>query len=116
MDNRAFRVPESTKFMVILVQEGEGCDYTIGCGVRVVPLRAATVEDARVEAERMIHRDGYLDREGSVEKAVLVTAHEYLPVVTWKANKLLVEKSRVESQERQRELAELERLKKKYEG
>lgn len=39
-----------TKFYLWLKQTGEGCDYTIGCGERLIPLNAHTIEDARKEA------------------------------------------------------------------
>jgi len=112
--NRAFCVPEGTKYMVIMVQNGEGCDYTIGCGVKVEPLKARTVEDARAEAQRIITLDGYLERDGAVYKAVLVTAHEDLPVESWKAGLKAVREAEEAEEQRGRELAELERLKAKY--
>ena len=44
------------------VQEmGEGCDYTIGCGHRLVKLKATT----REEAEREVMQD---DSEGAVRE------------------------------------------------
>lgn len=114
--NRAFRVPNGTKYMVILVQDGEGCDYTIGCGVKVEPLKARTVEDARAEAQRTIMSDGYLEREDAVYKAVLVTDHEDLPVESWKAGMKAIREAEEAEEQRAKELSELERLKRKYGG
>ena len=42
------------EYRLILTQDG-GCDYTIGCGVRIVKLEAQTLSEAKAEAKaRMI--------------------------------------------------------------
>lgn len=112
--NRAFSVPNGTKYMVILVQDGDGCDYTIGCGVKVKPLKARTVEDARAEAQHTIMSDGSLEREDAIYKAVLVTSHEDLPVESWKAGMKALRDAEEAEEQKAKELAELERLRAKY--
>lgn len=44
------RVESGTTYALLLRQHGEGCDYTIGCGLAVRPLNATTLEAARIEA------------------------------------------------------------------
>lgn len=72
------RLP-TTSFALLLRQEGEGCDYTIGCGLKVVPLNETTVEAARVEAEGLFkNREFKFYEETSdestdaVEEAVII--------------------------------------------
>lgn len=38
---------------LVMTQKGTGCDYTIGCGTRVVGLKATTLEAAREEAKKV---------------------------------------------------------------
>lgn len=46
------------RFIAYLEQQGEGCDYTIGCGVRLVELGGSTRDEAIDELRRMIFDDG----------------------------------------------------------
>lgn len=50
---------QTTGYALLLRQNGEGCDYTIGCGLRVHPLHATTVEAARAEAIALFKDDEY---------------------------------------------------------
>ena len=43
---------EVTRF-VALLKQAEGCDFTIGCGVKVVTLEASTPEEAVVAAKAL---------------------------------------------------------------
>jgi len=36
---------------------GDGCDYTIGCNQSATPLKATTIEEARLEAIRIVTPD-----------------------------------------------------------
>ena len=42
------------QFALWLKQEGEGCDYTIGCGNKLVQLRSQTVEEAHEESKAVL--------------------------------------------------------------
>jgi len=55
---------QGAKFYAVHYQSGEGCDYTIGCGLRVVALDAATRDEAELEvAEDLGANDGDDARE-----------------------------------------------------
>lgn len=46
-----------TRYIAILHQAGEGCDYTIGCGLNVIELQSSNQMDAINELTRMIEGD-----------------------------------------------------------
>ena len=41
-------------YLLILVQKGRGCDYTIGCGRRFVELKALSDEEAILECRKIL--------------------------------------------------------------
>lgn len=43
-------------FKVYIKQDGEGCDYTIGCGNTLVELKSTDIEVAKVEVLKFIER------------------------------------------------------------
>jgi hypothetical protein len=70
-------------FVAILTQAAEGCDYTIGCGVKVVPMTATTWEAAMDEARWTLARANQGDSElGSLEILEVVQRVE-APVEEW---------------------------------
>lgn len=54
-------VVEGKMLQAILYQDG-GCDYTIGCGVKVIELKAETVQEAREELDEWFGGDEGPDR------------------------------------------------------
>ena len=44
----------SVEYVAWVNQNGEGCDYTIGCGHNLYALKAKTMEEAITEAEKMV--------------------------------------------------------------
>lgn len=55
---------------------GEGCDYTIGCGHKLMRLDANTLEKARVAAMREWHDHGAEGPDGGcTEMHILTVAH-----------------------------------------
>lgn len=40
------------KYKAYLYQEG-GCDYTIGCGIRVIDIEASNIEEAQKELKNL---------------------------------------------------------------
>ena len=54
--------PSVPRYILVLVQHGDGCDYTIGCGLAVKVLKATEPELALAEAADEIQEYG-----GSVE-------------------------------------------------
>jgi len=103
------------KFVAILKQEAEGCDYTIGCGVKTIKF------DAETSAEATQFLKKYVKENNNHEETKLsnimfyeVKASYEVDVNTWYAqfDKEAAEIKRQENESK--ELAELERLKKKY--
>ena len=43
------------KFLICLKQSGEGCDYTIGCGMNFEIIEASSLENAK---EKVIYPEG----------------------------------------------------------
>lgn len=41
-------------YIAVLQQFGEGCDYTIACGTQMVPLKAATPDEAIAECKELL--------------------------------------------------------------
>ncbi len=65
-------INESTLYAVLMVQKGEGCDYTIGCGFALYGLAAREPIAAREEAESLF-------RPGGALASSLVPGHEKTP-------------------------------------
>ncbi len=47
------------KHFIIEVYAGEGCDYTIGCGLRVEPAEANSIEELEDELKKYLIMDPY---------------------------------------------------------
>lgn len=101
-------------YALYLEQEGEGCDYTIGCGRNLQHLRASTLEEAKVEAKEIVVGDadgygGHFD-ESEVHRATLVSLVSDLPVEKWYAEHAAAQKQRKQTDAEAKEKAELARL------
>ena len=92
--------------LVVMKQEGGVCDYTIGCGYAVVPIRASTYEAAVVMAYRVFDWYGMPD----LDYAYLVTAYDTVPVEDW-AEEIMEEDAATEEVAAR---AEYERLKRRF--
>ena len=104
------------KYIAHLVQKGEGCDYTIGCGLVVRELSADNMEDAREELKEII-KEEYSYDEAYLEKATLYEVNEVVDVdvdaiYNEKAEDKKVEK---EKEERIKDYEKFLELKKKFE-
>ena len=110
-------------FIAYLEQEGTGCDYTIACGRKMIRLEGATIEEAMRELkDKVIWPDDKVgfpeELYNSLAKATIfeVACTYNAPVSGWyneeKDRNLHLEKS----EEARVELAELARLKDKYES
>lgn len=42
------------KDYILEIHQGEGCDYTIGCGMRLYPFKAESMEEAVTKVERLL--------------------------------------------------------------
>lgn len=118
---------EGTKTIVYyahLEQEGEGCDYTIGCGHALRRLDATTLADAKTEAlahEDPAHEEEYtfksriesLDMLKRVRVLEVVEEHDLGDLV---AEKIAALKTKRAEDVKRKKLAKIERLKREVEG
>ena len=58
------------KYKVYLKQDGEGCDYTIGCGQTVITIEAENIKKATIQLKEII-ADEYNHDEARLEKVEL---------------------------------------------
>lgn len=103
------------KYIAILRQEGQGCDYTIGCGINTIQFEAENTIDAGLKLKMIIY-ENYNHSE-----AKLKSAHYYPVEGTYEADigrwyaEFAAEKNRsLQEDLKRKELAELERLLNKY--
>ena len=117
MDNKDFRgISPNTRYWMLLVEEGEGCGHTIGCGLRAHPLRATTRDEAEKEArDEADDYFGCLSENPSheISRVVLITACEFLPLAQWRADKTNERTQERAREQEARDLAELKRLQRK---
>lgn len=101
-------------FAVFLKQRGYGCDYTIGCGMRLEELAAATIEDARKEATKLIKGNySYIDYR--LEVARIVEIVDEIDVATLYEAFDKKKAMKEETRKKQRRHEEYEKLKKEFE-
>ena len=108
------------KFLVCKKQKGEGCDYTIGCGMRFDFIEADSIQDA---IEKTVFPDGrdensQLEGENALEKILIIPA-EYVTVVDVAGMTSEIKQQReneAAEAKKSKELAELKRLQSKYGG
>lgn len=106
------------KYLYCKKQHGQGCDYTIGCGMRYGFIEAQTIEDA---VNRLIYPNGKdeisaLEGEMALKEIILIPAENVFIVdVDIEADKIKeMRKRENETANEMRELAEFRRLKAKY--
>lgn len=107
------------KYLVCKKQVGEGCDYTIGCGYRFDWMEVADIQAA---IEKTVWPDGRGDESCAIEGenalvTILVIPAESVTIVDVAAIRMEVarlRKKEADEAQRTRELAELERLRRKY--
>ena len=108
------------KYLICEKQEGEGCDYTIGCGMRFDFIEADSIQDAIEKTVYPDGRDEYcaLEGENALEKILIIPA-EYVTVVDVEKMAQEIKQQRkdeaIETQ-KVKELAEFKRLQAKYGG
>jgi len=107
------------RYVIILKQRGEGCDYTIGCGINFKIIEARDFAEAQVKARAyFIENYSYgceYDRNlCDLEAMTIAAAPTSLPVDEWWSAIRIKEVERQKAAKEAEELAELERLKKKY--
>ncbi len=116
-------------YLLVMNQSG-GCDYTIGCGIAYEFIEANSMEEAIRKAkkdlcgyeieykgeihfeERRIGADiDYIQRATIYE----ISASENLPLSSWLEEQKIIIEGHAKKKQEKDELAEFERLKKKYE-
>jgi hypothetical protein len=97
-------------FYLWVVQKGEGCDYTIGCGEAVHHLRSVTIDDIEREVKRIIQDCGYDSEYRRCERATLLTSEKDLTYLLHEAEKASADLRAEEV--KAGKLEQLERLKK----
>lgn len=115
------------KFIAIYEQAGEGCDYSIGCGVKYEIFEA---ENRQVAAQKLYKKIVGGETYGSgddaetcwpynedTELATLILAElpDYLPICIWNIEIYKKKEEQRDRFHRDDEIKELERLKAKYE-
>lgn len=104
------------KYILVLRQDG-GCDYTIGCGIKLVDLKSESQDDARVEAVAEIGDDWKADHEYAIQRATLLevsTGFDLAPSLdAAKEQRKAAASERARALEAEREEQEFERLRRK---
>ncbi len=98
------------KYKVYLKQAGEGCDYTIGCGQKLITIEAENIEKATDKLAKIIQEDYSCD-ETKLEKVemyevgvfgVLDIANFYKQLEEMEQKKINLEKEKPEKIEYER--------------
>jgi hypothetical protein len=100
---------EVTCFVALLKQAGDGCDYTIECGTKVVALDATTAEEAVIAGREMLRE--YRDERQLESMQILALAGSFAaPVDTWYKEFKAEADDAVAAKQRMTDYAELMRL------
>lgn len=106
------------KYLLVLSQEGEGCDYTIGCGYIykeiTLPSDPENPDFTKILKEHTV--EYYSSDENLLDKAFLIKMEhvQELPVQQWYWLARMSEKEQKELEQREKELKTLQYLKNKY--
>jgi hypothetical protein len=103
------------KYIAILRQDGEGCDYTIGCGVNTIQFEAENALEAGKKLKLIVFENyNYDERKLKSLYYYQIDGTYEADIKKWYDEFIHEEVVRIQDQDTQRELAELERLLKKY--
>lgn len=104
------------KYYLIQRQSG-GCDYTIGCGIRITQLSAKTMEKAKEEADEEIGSSWQGRDERSINSAELLEVSESLDLSEYldqkKAERVAKRQAAEKVKQRKKDEEELARLQRK---
>ena len=106
------------QYMVIYKQSGEGCDYTIGCGMKYEILEA---DDMKELTEEIVFPDGrgeysiFNNEDISYDEIIVVPFNqtEPLDLISLESWAKAIDNADKEEQQRLEDEAEFERLRKK---
>lgn len=99
-------------YMLVVRGTGAGCDYTLGCNVMTVHIRAESREEARIFAKRECPPSSAYIPWAS---ATLVEVLEELPVVEWAEQEQATKEERRVKKIEKSEREAYERLKARFE-
>jgi len=117
------------KFICVMKQNGEGCDYTIGCGMRFFTLNAETPEEATDKIIKKLDFEdyesgnsnpGYHCKDGEQELSIwrlfeIKAEYNLLELLhQWEVNFNEAENTRKTAKKEAEERAEYEKLKQKF--
>lgn len=104
-------------YKAYLIQQGEGCDYTIGCAQTVIKIEATNLDEAKAKLKEIILEE-YNDDETQLEKVELYEIATLTEInikqIYKKAKDIENEEAEKEKEAEEKEL--LKKLKQKYES
>ncbi len=102
----------------VYYEQGSGCDYTIACGNVLKKLDATNIGDAIVETTQYIKENYYEGSDMQISKAKILESTQVDVIdIAGIYNEQKQERAyKKEEETRNKELADLERLKQKYEN
>jgi hypothetical protein len=112
-----------SKFFLVMKQEGGGCDYTIACGTKVVPLTADNLEAAKIEVRcQLLEEDddviyGYLvdpESDEHLEEAYIVELSHQVDIAAMGQEVVDARNKREASEEESAARAQLAALKERF--
>lgn len=102
------------KYVAYLMQNGEGCDYTIGCGKKMITLESTDRESAEKELKDIIIEE-YSDEVMLSSATIIEVSDEIqIDVKSIYNEKKENEKRLKDEKQKMKDLAEYERLKKQF--
>jgi len=90
-------------YKAYLKQAGEGCDYTIECGTKVIDIHAGTIEEAQIILMDIIKTEYSFD-ELSLSKVELYEIENIISIDMKKFYKDLSDLKKIEKQKKQDDL------------
>ena len=111
-------------WICVMVQDGEGCDYTIGCGYRIKTFDAPDLDSAKAKAISAMYMTEYF--EGDADPSCYIGGERNL--CSWKLYQIsdsvdmlallkeadAIQQTRAKLEQEVKERAELDRLHQKY--
>lgn len=109
---------DPTTYGLVVTQRGDGCDYTIGCGTRFVPLPDAVdgAHAGRLAREYMHEDDASRLRhpDQEIESLLVVRVVASMPVDEWRENLEAADRDRQRRETEAVERVQLAQLLRKF--
>lgn len=102
------------KYKAYLIQAGEGCDYTIGCGRAVIDINAFSVEEAILKLEHIVATEFTDDSALDHVELYEISQVFIMPVKDIYERRYKAEADKHQKEVEKAERLEYERLKKIY--